>query len=63
MPNTAYEEEEDVQRWPVQLFAPKLMDVEDRESETRLVRKTEPHWERERSVREEQDMLCTTFVP
>ena len=63
VPNTAYGEEEDVQRWLVQLFAPRLTDAEDGESETRLVRRTEPRLERERSVREEQDMLCTTFVP
>lgn len=63
MPNTAYGEEEDMQRWLVQLLVPKLTDVGDGESEMRLVRETEPHWERERSVCEEQDMLCTMFLP
>lgn len=50
MPNTAYDEEEDLQRWLVQLLAPKLTNVGDGESETRLVRETEPLWERERIV-------------
>lgn len=63
VPNRAYDGEEDMQRWLVQLLVPKSTEVEDSESEAKFVRKTEPDCERERSAREEQEMLCTTFVP
>ena len=50
VPNTAYGEGEDVQRWLAQLFVSRFIEVDSDESEARLVRMTLPRWERDRSV-------------